>query len=249
MTPEPVAGDALRGRVALVTGASSGLGRAIAIALGAAGATPIVVGRDEARLRETADAAGPTAEVVRCDLSVPSELEALVHRIALEVGRLDVLVHAAGDIAFGPVASAPVDDLDRLIDVNLRAPYVLTQRLLPLLEQGRGHVVFLNSSAGIRSSAGVAAYGATKHALRGLADALRDEVNPHGVRVTSVYPGRTRTPMQASVHRWEGRDEMGDLLEPQDVATMVVALLALPPRAEVTDLHVRPAYPPLGDAR
>jgi NAD(P)-dependent dehydrogenase (short-subunit alcohol dehydrogenase family) len=160
-------------------------------------------------------------------------------------GALDVLVHAAGTIDFGAVAVAPVDQLDRMVSINLRAPYVLTQALLPLLRHSRGHIVFINSSAGLRPSGGVAAYGATKHALRGLADALRDEVNPFGIRVTSVYPGRTRTPLQASVYRWEGRDDPpAGLLEPADIASMVVALVSLPQGAEVTDLHIRPASPP-----
>jgi NAD(P)-dependent dehydrogenase (short-subunit alcohol dehydrogenase family) len=166
-------------------------------------------------------------------------------------GALDVLVHAAGTIDFGAVEVAPVDQLDRLVSINLRAPYVLTQALLPLLRHSGGHIIFINSSAGLRPSGGVAAYGATKHALRGLADALRDEVNPLGIRVTSVYPGRTRTPLQASVYRWEGRnDPPAGLLEPRDIASMVVALVSLPKGAEVTDLHIRPASPPAsrGDA-
>ena len=103
---------------------------------------------------------------------------------------------------FGQVADAGLDQLDRMVRTNLRAPYALTQAALPLLGRSRGDVVFVNSSAGVRPSAGVAAYGARSTRLRGFADALRDEVNPLGIRVTSVYPGRTHTPMQASVYEW-----------------------------------------------
>jgi NAD(P)-dependent dehydrogenase (short-subunit alcohol dehydrogenase family) len=238
----------LENRVALVTGASSGIGRAIALALGAVGATVVAVGRDAGRLQDVLAEAGAThsrVEAFPCELTDDDAVWALAARLTSSHGALNILVHSAGVIDFGTIDGARLEDVDRLVRVNLRAPYLLTQALLPLLRLGEGHIVFINSSAGIRPSAGLAAYGATKHALRGLADALRDELNPSGVRVTSVYPGRTRTPLQASVYRWEGRDEPLDgLLEPADVASMVVSLLALPPSAEVTDLHIRPARLP-----
>ena len=238
----------LAGHVGLVTGASSGIGRAVALALHGAGAHVIAIARDGPRLRALSEDAGGDRgrlEPVACDLTIDDDVRALALRIAQGGGALDILVHSAGTIDFGVVEDAPIGQLDLLVRTNLRAPYTLTQALLPLLRRSRGHVIFLNSSAGIRSSAGAAAYGATKHALRGLADALRDEVNASGVRVTSLYPGRTRTPLQAAVYRWEGRDEPLDgLLEPGDIAEVVLAVLALPPTAEVTDLHIRPAVPP-----
>lgn len=238
----------LENRVALVTGASSGIGRAIALALAAVGATVLAVGRDAQRLNDTVVEAGAVhsrVEAVPCDLTDDRAVRALGADLASMSGALDILVHAAGIIDFGAVAVAPVDQLDRMVSINLRAPYVLTQAVLPLLRHNRGHVVFINSSAGLRPSGGVAAYGATKHALRGLADALRDEVNPLGIRVTSVYPGRTRTPLQAAVSRWEGRtDPPVGLLEPADIASIVVALVSLPHGAEVTDIHIRPTRPP-----
>jgi NADP-dependent 3-hydroxy acid dehydrogenase YdfG len=248
MAADGMVGRPLANRVALVTGASSGIGRAIALALGGAGAVVVAIGRDTRRLQDVVDEAGAThsrIETISCELTDDDAVRALAAGISSDHPGLDILVHSAGVIDFGTVAAAAVEDLDRLVRVNLRAPYLLTQAFLPLLRLSHGHIVFVNSSAGIRPQAGVAAYGATKHALRGLADALRDEVNPIGVRVTSVFPGRTRTSLQASVHRWEGRAESLDgLLEPADIASMVVALLALPPGAEVTDLHIRPARPP-----
>jgi NAD(P)-dependent dehydrogenase (short-subunit alcohol dehydrogenase family) len=241
-------GALLAGRFALVTGASSGIGRAVALALGDAGARVVAVGRDRGRLQEladVADAGGSSLDPVACDLTRDTDIRMLAARVAEATSALDILVSCAGAIDFGTVEDAPIEQLDRLVRTNLRAPYLLTQTLLPLLRQARGHVIFVNSSAGVRPSAGAAAYGATKHALRGLADALRDEVNPSGVRVTSLYPGRTRTPLQAAVYRWEGRDgPLDDLLEPADVASVVIAVIALPPTAEVTDLHIRPAVPP-----
>ncbi len=231
-------------RVAVVTGGSSGIGWSIALALGAAGAAVVAVGRDVERLRKLAkeaDASGSQVETVRCELTDDGAVRHLAHQLSAESRNVDIVVHAAGVIAFGAVRGASLDDLDRMILTNVRGPYVLTQALLPLLERRGGHVVFVNSSAAIRPTAGVAAYGATKHALRGLADALRDEVNPLGIRVTSIYPGRTRTRLQDSVLQWEGRDPQPDaLLDPTGIATIVVAVLALPGSAEVTDIHIRP---------
>jgi NAD(P)-dependent dehydrogenase (short-subunit alcohol dehydrogenase family) len=242
------AGRPLENRVALVTGASSGIGRAIALGLAAHGATVLAVGRDLQRLNDTvleAESVDARVEARACDVTDEAAVRALGADLLTSLGALDVLVHAAGTIEFGEVGVAPVEQLDRMVAINLRGPYLLTQVLLPLLGNCRGHIVFINSSAGLRPSGGVAAYGATKHALRGLADALRDEVNPLGIRVTSVYPGRTRTPMQTAVSRWEGRiDPPAGLLEPADVATIVVALVSLPHGAEVTDIHIRPTRPP-----
>jgi NADP-dependent 3-hydroxy acid dehydrogenase YdfG len=156
-----------------------------------------------------------------------------------------VLVHGAGVFACAPVARASVHELDRLYRVNVRAPYVLTQALLPGLRRARGQVVFVNSSAGLHAGAGVAQYAATKHALKAVADSLRCEVNADGVRVVSVYPGRTASPMQKSIHDREGRPyRPGDLLQPDDVAAVVVHSLGLPRTAEVTDVHVRPFAKP-----
>ncbi len=222
----------LADRVALVTGASSGVGRAITVALAATGARIVAVGRDRGRLDETIARAEPAAarlEAVACDLTDDDAVGALVERSTARRGVLDVLVHCAGSIEFGMVEDVPADRLDALVRTNVRAPYVLTRAALPLLRASRGHVVFVNSSAAVRPTAGVAAYGMTKHALRGFANALRDEVNPAGIRVTTVFAGRTRTPMQESVYRWEGRGELRDgLIEPDDIAAIVVALLDLP---------------------
>jgi NADP-dependent 3-hydroxy acid dehydrogenase YdfG len=141
----------------------------------------------------------------------------------------------------GPVEAAPVAALDAQLGVNLRAPYLLTQLLLPALVAAAGDVVFVNSSAGRAARGGVAAYAASKHALRALADGLRDEVNARGVRVLSVYPGRTATAGQAAIFAEEGRAYTPDLLlQPDDVAAAVAGALALPRTAEVTEIMIRP---------
>lgn len=231
-------------RVALVTGASSGIGAALAEALARDGVRLLLTGRDAERLEAVAGrarASSPQVETAAADLADAEQVRALASRVEEIFGRLDLLVHAAGALHWGPVASAPLEELDRQLAVNVRAPYLLTQLLLPLLETSRGQVVFLNSGVVRKPAAGMASYAASKHALLGLADCLREEVAASGVRVLSVFPGRTATPMQRELRRLEGEPyDPAGLLQPEDVAALVLDALALPPRAEVTDLFLRP---------
>jgi NAD(P)-dependent dehydrogenase (short-subunit alcohol dehydrogenase family) len=247
-TPDPLVDAALAGLVAVVTGASSGVGRAIALALAARRAVICAVGRDSGRLARVARDARSTARDVlvhQADLGSEDEVGRLARRIRNELGRLDVLVHSAGILRVGSHAETPAHELDLQYRVNVRAPYHLTQALLPLLRASHGQVVFINSSAGLRAGRTNGAYASTKHALRALADSLRDEVNADGVRVLSVYPGRMATPMQQALFAREGRAyDPARLLAPEDVAAMVVAVLSLPHRAEVTDISIRPTRTP-----
>ena len=161
----------------------------------------------------------------------------MLHR---DCERIDILVHNAAAMRMGRIADAPVEDLDLQYRTNVRAPYLLTQGLLPMLRQRRGQIVFMNSSAGLTAGAGVGPYAATKHALKALADSLREEVNRDGVRVVSVFPGRTATPLQEQVHAWERRPYRPErLLQAEDIAATVVNALCLPPTAEVTDIKIR----------
>ena len=233
---------------ALVTGATSGIGRAVAAALAADGTPVWAVGRRTDALDALARA-HPSVRPERADLLVDDDIERVACTLLAEQADLDVLVHAAGVAALGCVASAPVEVLDHLYRVNLRAPFALTQRLLPLLRHARGQVVFVNSSAGVHASAGAGQYAATKHALKALADSLRCEVNGDGMRVLSVYPGQTASPMQEELHRQRRMPEArpyrpADLLQPEDVAAVVVQALRMPRSAEVTEVHVRPSIKP-----
>jgi NADP-dependent 3-hydroxy acid dehydrogenase YdfG len=232
-------------RTALVTGATSGIGRAIGGALAGAGFRVHAIGRDRGRLASLRDEAGPDRIVVHtADLADDAALAAVADEVAGE-GRLGVLVHAAGVHVHQRLEDASLADFDAVIRTNLRAPFELTRRLLPALVAAQGEVVFVNSSVGIRSGPGIAAYGASKHAMRALADSLRDEVNPSGVRVLSLYVGRTATPMQAGIHAGEGRPYEPDrLVQPGDVAALVLAAIGLPRTAEVTEISVRPMRPP-----
>jgi len=237
----------LQGQTCVVTGASSGIGRAIAVALAAAGATVCAVARRRSELEVTAGRANGSGRFLlyEADLLGDEDLEALAKALPARAGGVDILVHSAGTISLGDTETASVHDFDRQYATNVRAPYRLTQALLPTLRTNRGQVVFVNSTAGLAARAGVAQYAATKHALKAIADGLREEVNPHGVRVVSVYPGRTATPLQAEVHASEGKPyDPERLIQPEDVASVVLGALTLPRSTEVTDLMVRPM---LGD--
>jgi len=244
---------ALAGRLAVVTGASSGIGRAIAVDLAAAGADVWLVARRAEALEEGAAEARRHGTQVRAfplDLTRDADLERLRDALKQGGGGLDVLVHAAGAHFMGPVAKAPVAQLDEQYRVNLRGPYVLTQLLLPLLVSRRGQIVFVNSSVGLEARGGVGAYAATKHGLRALADALRQEVNADGIRVVSLYAGRTATPLQKEIHAAEGKAyDPERLLQAGDVASAVVHALGLPRTAEITDVRVRPMQPPAAPRR
>jgi len=235
--------QSLAGKVALVTGASSGIGRAIALSLAAHGASLWLAGRSLEKLRPVAGIVG-AAQMFSVDLSEPQQIAALAEQMTERAGSLDCLIHSAGTIALGAFESAAPEDFDGQWYVNVRAPYVLTQALLPLLKRSRGQVVFINSSAGVNAVPGSGQYSATKYGLRALADCLRAEVNAYGIRVVNVFVGRTATPMQAAVHASEGRVYRPEkLIQPEDVASLVVHALSLPPTVEVTALHLRPAQP------
>ena len=238
----------LNDQIAVVTGASSGIGAAIALGLAVQGATLCLVGRRLETLETVAESARATASRVLCcraDLTLDEDIRALTEHLQRNLKHVDLLIHSAGDISLGRLESAPVEDFDRQYRINVRAPYVLTQALLPMLRLRRGQIVFVNSSAGLSARANVSQYAATKHALKAIADSLREEINAAGIRVLSVYPGRTATPMQAAVHKMEGRAYHPEhLAQPEDVAAVVINALSLPRSAEVTDINIRPLAKP-----
>jgi NADP-dependent 3-hydroxy acid dehydrogenase YdfG len=240
--------NTLHRHIALVTGAGSGVGQAIAYALAAQGATLCLVGRTPSSLETTARGISNARVSTRCyptDLMHDSAVQALAEQLHRDWDAIDILVHSAGVYAMGKLEAAPVTDLDLQYRTNVRAPYLLTQALLPLLRQRQGQVVFINSSVGLTARGQVGSYAATKHALRALADSFREEVNGEGLRVLSVYLGRTASPMQAMVHAIEGKAYHPEyLLQPSDVAAVVLNALCLPRTAEVTDIHIRPMHKP-----
>ncbi|MDT8910513.1 SDR family oxidoreductase [Amycolatopsis sp. PS_44_ISF1] len=219
--------------LALVTGASRGIGAAVAHQL-APTHRLLLGGRDEAALAKVAEEL-PGAQPWPVDLTDPAALAEATSRI---VG-LDVLVHSAGAARLGSVADSPADVWRANLEVNVVAVAELTRLLLPALRAAHGHVVVINSGAGRTARAGWGPYAASKFAARAFADALREEEG--GLRVTSIYPGRTDTQMQRSVVEHEGGEyDPAHYLRPDSVATAVLTAVSASPEAHLTELILRP---------
>jgi NADP-dependent 3-hydroxy acid dehydrogenase YdfG len=231
--------------VAVVTGAGSGIGRAIALALAARSIPCCLVGRTMGKLEEVVQltsGTGVDSFPIALDLRDPCSGAMLAERLNLLGRPVELLVHSAAVMSLARIEEATLEQFTNLLATNLLAPFSITKHLLDKICATRGQIIFINSSILQNPSAGTAQYAATKHALKGFADALRQEVNPKGVRVISVYPGRTATPLQAWVSQVEGRPYISEnLLQPEDVAEIVVNAIALPDTAEVTDITIRPA--------
>jgi NAD(P)-dependent dehydrogenase (short-subunit alcohol dehydrogenase family) len=248
---KPAAGR-LAGRVAVVTGASSGIGWAIAKQLVAEGAIVTAIGRNKPRLEGLLTDASLSGAAIangrpgrifpaQVDLTDDDARRDLVSD--LSVGpRVDVLVCSAGAYSRGAHADAPIHDLDTLYATNVRATYALIQELLPMLRAGGGDIVVVNSSQGIQAAGDLGQFAITQHAMRAMTDSLRLEVNRDDIRVCNIHAGRTATPRQEAIFADEGRPYVPELLmQPADVADVVVAVLALSAKAEVTEIHLRSA--------
>lgn len=232
----------LVGQLAVVTGASSGIGRALALALAREGMALRLLGRDLARLEATAKEArvrSPAVAWASVDLMQFAQIQSFVDGMGGE--RPAVLVHSAGLYASGSHKECRPEEYAALFAANVSGPMYLTQLLLDGLVGTQGQIVFINSTQGLTPSPRVGLFAATQHAFKAMADTLRDEVNPVGVRVLTIHVGRTATARQERIFAQERRDYTPDrLLQPEDVATMVVAALKLPRTAEVTNLTIRP---------
>jgi NADP-dependent 3-hydroxy acid dehydrogenase YdfG len=230
---------------AVVTGASSGIGRAIGLALAEAGVNTCLVGRNRQELEAAAADAGRFGrKVVPCiaDLTDDAQLDTVVSTSAEQLGGVDILVLCAGVIHLAPMRSAKIEDFDAQYRANVRSPYLLTQRLLPVLRERKGQVVFMNSSVGLSAKrSDVGQFAATMFAVKAITESFREEVNAEGIRVLSVHPGKTATPRQQAFYRAAGREYQPELmLQAADIASTVVAALSLPRTAEVTDIIMRP---------
>jgi short-subunit dehydrogenase len=225
----------------LITGATGAIGAAVAELLHEAGHHVILTGRSAERLDATArriagDTGGERVRTFVLDLTDPRRIEASLD--GAELPALDGVVHSAGDIALGTVAEMRPEDWIGLLLVNTAAPAELTRLLLPSVRAARGHIVFVNSGSGLRARPGWSVYAASKHALRALADSLRDE-EPE-IRVTSVFPGRTASEMQRRTRAMEGEEyDPAAYMSPHTVAKVIVNALETPRDATVTDVSVR----------
>lgn len=223
----------------LVTGAGSGIGAVLADRLHARGDSLVLLARSEERAVELG-ARYPGSRVLVADLADPGQVASLREL----PDHLESVHHVAGIVDLAPVADQDPDRLRAQLDVNLASPAVLTRLCLPALRRARGTVVFVNSSAGLSASVGWSAYAASKFGLRGFADALRAEEVEHGVRVTTVFPSRTATPMQEKVHEQEGGTyDASRWLDPSIVVDVILHVLDLPGGATIPEVVVRPVVP------
>jgi NADP-dependent 3-hydroxy acid dehydrogenase YdfG len=232
----------LAGQVAIVTGAGRGIGRAVARALAAEGAAVTLAARTRAELAETASEirdAGGRALAVPTDVTQDTAVEALVERVNGELGRLDLLVTAAGVAAFGPVAAAKPADWDGMLAVNLRAVMVCCRAALgPMIRRRRGLIVNVASVAATRAIPGGAAYAATKAGVVQFSRTLAEELRGEGVRVGVVLPGAVDTPLWDTI---PGGPDRARMLRPEDVARAVVLMASLPAHAAIEEVTVLPA--------
>src|ERR671923_982043 len=238
----------LDGRVAVVTGASSGIGEATVRALSAAGASVALGARRADRLQSVADSIdGPTL-VHEVDVSDEEQAHAFVQLAHDELGGLHILVNNAGVMLLGPVAGADTDEWRRMIDVNLLGLLYCTHAPLPLIEEsGGGDIVNLSSVAGRRATAGSAVYNMTKFGVHAFSEALRQEALYSGIRVTVVAPGFVDTELQAHTRNpvvrqatERTREEIGEVLTPDDIAAEIIHVVTRPPHVCLNEVLVRP---------
>ncbi len=234
-----------RQRVALVTGATEGIGRALAFALGKAGWSVGVCARTGARvtdlLRDLA-AADVTAAGLPCDVSDAAQVEALMAHVTERLGSIDTLINNAGVLYGKPILELTLEEWDRTFAVNMRALFLMSRAVIPSMrERGAGNIVNIASLAGRNGFAGGTAYSASKHAVLGFSKSLMMEERKNGIRVIAVCPGSVATPMLADQPMLPVNADR--ILQPEDVANTIVAALELPNRAMVSELDIRPTNP------
>ncbi|WP_344685350.1 SDR family oxidoreductase [Saccharopolyspora taberi] len=222
--------------IALVTGASRGIGAAVARDL--SDTHDLLLGGRDAAALETLTDELPGARPWTVELT---DHEAVAAAVA-DIDRLDVLVHSAGLVELAPLADAPSDSWRRTFELNLFAVTELTRLLLPALRAAEGHVVLVNSGAGLSARPNWGSYAASKFALRAFADVLRAEEAANGVRVTSVFPGRTATDMQREVRASEGGEyQPENYLRPESVSAPIVSAVRASRDAHLTEIVIRPS--------
>jgi NADP-dependent 3-hydroxy acid dehydrogenase YdfG len=243
-----MADQPLAGRVAAVTGASSGIGAATAMALSRAGATLALAARRRDRLEALRDALEGPSSIYAVDLTDEGQARASIEAANAEHGALHVLVNNAGVMLLGAVNGADTAGWRRMLDVNLWGLLTCTHAALPLIEaSGGGDIVNVSSVAGRRADAGAAVYNMTKFGVHAFSEALRQEALHAGVRVTVVAPGFVDTELQghntdplvlAAMAR--SREQIGEVLQPEDVAEAVLYAVSRPSHVCLNEVVVRP---------
>jgi len=231
--------------VAVVTGASKGLGAAISRTLVNEGATVYGLARSTDTLQALQDDLGPAFVPVSCDVRTEDEVEAAFNTVDAEAGRLDVLVNNAGLGQFGPVDDLDTDAFDVQMDTNVRGVYLCTREAFPRMRAQNeetgfgGHIVNVASIAGLLGNPNISAYNASKFAVRGFSEAVMKEVREDGIRVTCLYPGSIET----NFFDVAGADMTENPLRPEDVAETVQHVLESPTNHLISEIVMRPLRP------
>jgi len=233
----------LSGRVALVTGGSRGIGRAIAHRLASLGAAVATCGRDPAALQDSAaliaDLGVPVFSQVT-DVSVTSEVHSLVSRAETALGPIAILVNNAGIGLFGPAHEKTEADWDRVLDTNLKSVFLVSRAVLPsMLLQGSGDIINISSLAGKNTFAGGGIYCASKWGLMGLSGCMAEDLRDFGIRVSVICPGSVSTEFSSRGHK-----DTSKVLSPEDVAHAVETIVTQGPRSFLSEIHLRPVRKP-----
>lgn len=242
---------ALDGKTAAITGASSGIGEATALALAAEGAAVAIGARREDRLEALASRIGSDggkALPIAVDVADEDSATSFVTRAHSELGGLDILVNNAGVMLLGPVEGAPTDQWRTMVNVNLLGLLYCTHAALPLMrEAGSGHIVNISSVAGRSANAGSAVYNLTKFGVGAFSEALRQEVSPSGIRTTIIEPGFVDTELQSHNEHpavLEGlkkmRESLPEVLQAEDIAAGILYAVTQPQRVDVNEVLIRP---------
>ena len=231
----------LLGKVAFITGASRGIGRGLALALARAGADVALAARTAPDLEAAAGEIrqlGRAALVCPADMRRAEDVDAAVRRAVERFGRIDILVNNAGLGHFGPVDELPVERFDEMLEVNLRAPFLCTRAVVPVMKrQGGGTILNVASVAGLVGNPNLSGYNATKFGLMGFSEACMLELRHHDIKVAVLCPGSTATDFG------RGKDVAGRLTV-EDVAQAALAILTSGPNALLSQVHLRPLHPP-----
>ena len=230
----------LAGKIALVTGATRGIGRAIAKSLVSAGAKVVITARHEKEIEETVAKLGNAAGYV-CDVRDYDQVKRVFAKISEDFGAVDILINNAGIGVFAPVESMSVEDFRAVLETNLFGVFYCCHEAIPLMKQrGGGYIINISSLAGTNAHPRMAAYNASKFGLNGFSEALMQEVRHDGIRVSYIMPGSVNTEFGGD----EPSDEKSWQLQPDDVAQVVLELLASPERTLRSRVEIRPSKPP-----
>jgi NADP-dependent 3-hydroxy acid dehydrogenase YdfG len=239
----------LTGKVALITGASSGIGQAVAHTLMSAGANLAVVARREERLRELADAAhelGRRCVVVVGDTREEATAKLAIEQTVRELGSLNILINNVGIGIYKPLVETSADEYDAMMDTNMRSTFLFTRHAVPILvAQGAGTIINVASMAGVMGFAGEAVYCASKFAQVGFTQALDRELRPRGIKVGAVCPGGVKTEFAIGTGRTEEGVAASGMLEPEDVAAAVLLMATQPAHSRIMEIRMRPMVEPL----